>query len=133
MFDTVQIVALLLLAAMTLGVFARRAGIPYPIALTLGGLALGFAPGLPTVRLDPDIVFAVFLPPILYHAALFERWHDFGANLRPICMLAVGLVTFTTVAVACVTRALGAGVLLAWSGKTGMSGLICPIPARFTG
>ncbi len=106
MFDTIQIVILLLLAAMTLGVFARRIGIPYPIALTLGGLALGFVPGLPAVRLDPQIVFGVFLPPILYHSALFERWHDFRANLRSISMLAVGLVTFTTVVVAGVTKAL---------------------------
>ena len=106
MLDTIQIVILLLLAAMTLGVFARRIGIPYPIALTLGGLALGFIPGLPAVRLDPQIVFGVFLPPILYHSALFERWHDFRANLRSISMLAVGLVTFTTVVVACVTKAL---------------------------
>jgi CPA1 family monovalent cation:H+ antiporter len=104
--DTVQIVILLLLASMTLGVLARRIGMPYPIALTLGGLALGFVPGLPAVRLNPDIVFAVFLPPILYRAALFGRWHDFRANLRPIAMLAIGLVIFTTVAVAVVGRAI---------------------------
>ena len=91
---------------MTLGVIARRLGIPYPIALTLGGLALGFIPGLPAVRLDPQIVFGVFLPPILYHASLYERWHEFRANLRSISMLAVGLVTFTTVVVAWVTKAL---------------------------
>lgn len=124
MFDTVQIVILLLLASMTLGVLARRVGIPYPIALTLGGLALGFMPGLPAVRLNPDIVFAVFLPPILYRAALFEHWHDFRANLRPIGMLAVGLVIFTTVAVACVVKAIIPGV--PWAAAFVLGAIVSP-------
>src|SRR5262249_28908955 len=56
-------------------------------------------PGLPQVRLSPELVFLVFLPPLLYPAALFTSWRDFRANLRPICLLAVGLVLFTTVVV----------------------------------
>lgn len=124
MFDTVQVVIFLLLASMTLGMLARRVGIPYPIALTLGGLALGFVPGLPAVRLNPDIVFAVFLPPILYRAALFEHWHDFRANLRPIGLLAIGLVIFTTVAVACVTHALVPGV--PWAAAFVLGAIVSP-------
>src|SRR5206468_7155679 len=65
----------------------------------LGGLALALIPGLPEPRLDPELVFLVFLPPLLYPAALFTPWRDFRANLRPILLLAVGLVLFTTVAV----------------------------------
>ena len=124
MSDTVQIVLLLLLASMTLGVLARRIGIPYPIALTLGGLAMSFVPGLPDVRLNPDIVFAVFLPPILYRAALFERWHDFRAHLRPIGMLAVGLVIFTTVAVAVVLHAIVPGV--PWAAAFILGAIVSP-------
>src|SRR5918996_2866242 len=78
---------------------ARRFGIPYPILLVLGGLGLGFLPGLPEVRLDPEIVFLVFLPPILYFAAVFTSFGDFRANLRPITLLAVGLVVTTTTTV----------------------------------
>jgi len=103
---TLEIVFFLVIAAMALGVVARRLGIPYPIALTIGGGALGFVPGLPPVRLDPDIVFVVFLPPILYRAALQMPWHGFRDNLRPIGRLALGLVLFTTAAVAIVAREL---------------------------
>jgi len=105
---TVEIVFLLVIAAMALGVVARRVGMAYPIALTLGGLALGFAPSvvpaLPPVRLDPDIVFVVFLPPILYQAALNMPWHGFRDNLRPIARLALGLVLFTTATVAVMAK-----------------------------
>jgi Na+/H+ antiporter len=103
-FDTAQIIVLLLLAAMALGVVARWFGIAYPIALTVGGLVLGFVPHLPHVQLDPAIVFGVFLPPILYHAALYGRWHEFRANIRVITALAIALVTFTTVVVAVASK-----------------------------
>jgi CPA1 family monovalent cation:H+ antiporter len=78
---------------------ARRLGIAYPILLVIGGLVLGFIPGLPPVRLNPELVFLVFLPPLLFPAAMFMPWRDFRANLRPILLLAVGLVIFTTLAV----------------------------------
>src|SRR5205807_1287847 len=83
-----------------LALLSRKLPIPYPILLVLGGLALALIPGLPRVRLDPDLVFIFFLPPLLFPAALFTSWRDFRANLRPISLLAVGLVLFTTVAVA---------------------------------
>src|SRR5205807_3061734 len=82
-----------------LALLSRKLPIPYPILLVLGGLALALIPGLPRVRLDPDLVFIFFLPPLLYPAALFTSWRDFRANLRPISLLAVGLVLFTTVVV----------------------------------
>ncbi len=90
----------LLLAVAVLALVARRLTIPYPILFVLGGSALGLIPTLPKVRLDPELVFLFFLPPLLFPAALFTSIHDFRANLRPISLLAIGLVLFTTVMVA---------------------------------
>ena len=101
----IELILILLLAVAALGTLARRLRLPYPILLVLGGLALGFVPGLPQVVLDPDLVFLLFLPPVLYAAAWFTSWRDFKANLRPISLLAFGLVLATTVAVAAVAHA----------------------------
>src|SRR5277367_4049342 len=90
----------LLLAVAVLALLARKFHIPYPILFVIGGLLLGWIPGLPQVRLNPELVFFLFLPPLLFPAALFTSWRDFRANLRPISLLAIGLVLFTTVAVA---------------------------------
>ena len=90
----------LLLAVAVLALLARRFHIPYPIFFVIGGLLIGLVPGLPKVRLDPELVFLFFLPPLLFPAALFTSWRDFRANLRPISLLAIGLVLFTTVTVA---------------------------------
>lgn len=88
-----EIIILLLMAMLALTAFARKLAIPYPILLVVGGAALGLVPGLPAIRLDPDLVFLVFLPPILWAAAYFTSWREFRANLRPIGLLAVGLAT----------------------------------------
>src|SRR5712672_2522443 len=90
----------LLLAVAVLALLARKLTVPYPILFVIGGLLLGLIPKLPKVRLDPELVFLFFLPPLLFPAALFTSWRDFRANLRPISLLAIGLVLFTTVAVA---------------------------------
>ena len=90
----------LLLAVVVLALMARRLAVPYPILFVIGGLALSLIPKLPGVRLDPELVFLFFLPPLLFPAALFTSWRDFRANLRTISLLAVGLVLFTTVTVA---------------------------------
>jgi len=96
---TIELILALLAAVSGLALLSRKLPIPYPILLVLGGLTLALIPGLPRVRLDPELVFIFFLPPLLYPAALFTPWRDFRANLRPISLLAVGLVLFTTVAV----------------------------------
>ncbi len=103
---SIELLLALLIAATALAIVARRLGIPYPILLVLGGLAIGFIPGLPTVELAPDVVFLLFLPPILFGAGFFTSIRDLRANLRPILLLAVGLVLFTTVVVAAVAQAL---------------------------
>ncbi|MDR3712057.1 MAG: Na+/H+ antiporter [Puia sp.] len=83
-----------------LSVIAGRIKLPYPILLVLAGLVIGFVPGLPVIELQPDMVFLIFLPPLLYRAAWNTSWRDFRSAIRPISRLAVGLVLFTTVAVA---------------------------------
>ncbi|HEU0252590.1 MAG TPA: cation:proton antiporter, partial [Pyrinomonadaceae bacterium] len=100
MTHVVETFVALLLAVAVLALVARKLKIPYPILFVVGGLILSFIPTLPKIRLDPELVFLFFLPPLLYSAALFTSWRDFRMNLRPISLLAVGLVLFTTVAVA---------------------------------
>jgi Na+/H+ antiporter len=78
--------------------------IPYPILLVLAGLVIGFIPGLPVIHLDPDVVLLLFLPPLLYRSACTTSWIDFKASIKPISRLAIGLVVFTTVAVAAATH-----------------------------
>ncbi|MET0681027.1 MAG: Na+/H+ antiporter [Burkholderiales bacterium] len=96
----VELLIGLVAAAIALAWLARHLGLPYPIALVVGGAAIGFVPGLPRFPFDPNLILVLVLPPILYQAALFTSWRDFRANLRPISLLAVGLVIATTVAVA---------------------------------
>ena len=106
-------ILVLLVAVAILAILARRLAIPYPILLVLGGLVLALVPGLPKMRLEPDLIFLIFLPPLLFPAALFTSWRDFHANLRPISLLAVGLVLFTTVSVGYFAHHLVAGLPLA--------------------
>ena len=97
--NLLEIVIFLLLSAVALGWVARRFKFPYPIALVAGGAALGFVPQLPQLAFDPQLILVLVLPPILYQAALLTSWRDFKANLRPIGLLAIGLVAVTTLAV----------------------------------
>ena len=100
------VVLALLLCTAALAMFARRVVIPYPVVLVVAGLVLSLVPELPEIRLDPNIVFYLLLPPILYHAAIHTSWRDFRRNLRPIGTLAVGLVLATTLAVGCAAKLL---------------------------
>jgi Na+/H+ antiporter len=83
---------------------ARRLDTPYPIVLVVAGLALSFVPGIPRTTLNPEIVFLVVLPPLLYSAAWQTSWRDFKYNLLSISMLAFGLVAFTVVSVGMIAR-----------------------------
>jgi monovalent cation/hydrogen antiporter len=100
-----EVICTLLIVVATLAIVAKKVALPYPVLLVIGGLALGFVPGLPAVQLSPDTVFLFLLPPLLYPAAVFTSWRDFRANLRPISLLAIGLVLLTTVVVAAVAHA----------------------------
>lgn len=96
----IGIVILLLAVVTALAQVTDKVRIPYPILLVLAGIAIGLVPGLPNVTLDPDLVFLVFLPPVLYAAAWTTSWPDFKQAIRPISLLAIGCVLFTTVIVA---------------------------------
>ena len=91
---------LLLLFVVVFGILARKLKVPYPIVLVIGGLLLSFVPGIPKITLDPDIVFLVILPPLLYSAAWLTSWREFSYNLVSILFLAFGLVAFTVLGVA---------------------------------
>lgn len=119
----VELVLVLLAAVTVLAALAERTSIPYPVFLVLGGLALGLLPGVPTVELDPDTVFVLFLPPILFAAAYVTSWRDFRANLRPIGLLAIGCVLFTTVAVAAVAHTVAG---LTWAGAFVLGAIVAP-------
>jgi Na+/H+ antiporter len=102
----IEVVLGLLVVVAAIATVARRVGVPSPILMVLGGIAIGFVPGLPTVELQPDVVFLVFLPPLLYVAAVFAPIRDYKANARAIGLLAIGLVLATAGAVAVAARAL---------------------------
>jgi CPA1 family monovalent cation:H+ antiporter len=102
----IEVVFLLLVVSTVLAVIARRLAVPYPVALVIGGLALSFVPGLPVIELEPDLVFLLFLPPILFAAGYFTSIRDLRRKAQPIALLAVGLVLFTTAVVALVAYAL---------------------------
>ena len=98
-FGPIELVLGLFVVIVALAYLARRVGVAYPILLVLGGLVLGYAPGVPQIELEPDVVFLLLLPPILFGAAYSTPIRDFKANARPIALLAIGLVLFTTVVV----------------------------------
>lgn len=91
---------LLLVMVAAFAVMAYRLKVPYPIVLVLAGLVLSFVPHMPRIPLDPNLVFVIFLPPLLYAAAWTVSWRDFRKNLLIISLLAVGLVGFTVWGVA---------------------------------
>jgi Na+/H+ antiporter len=100
MHETDLILAAVLAGVGVLLILAYVTRIPYPILLVVGGALLGGIPGLPDVELDPDLVLVILLPPLLYSAAFFSSLRDLQANLRPISLLAIGLVLFTMLGVA---------------------------------
>ena len=119
-----ETVIALLAAVLVLATAARRVLIPYPIFLVLGGLVIGVLPRVPTLPLDPDLVFLIFLPPVLFSAAYFTSLRDFRANLRPITLLAVGLVLATTAVVAAVARVVMPG--LSWEAAIVLGAIVSP-------
>jgi Na+/H+ antiporter len=114
----------LLVAVAGLGTVARAVNVPYPIVLVIGGLALGFVPGLPDVELEPDLVLVIFLPPLLYSAAFFANLHDLRRDMRAISLLAVGLVLVTMCTVAVVAHALIDG--LPWGAAFALGAIVAP-------
>jgi monovalent cation/hydrogen antiporter len=106
MLEKTELILICLVAVALLAIVARKIRIPYPILLTVGGVVLALVPGLPAIRLHPQLVFNLFLPPLLYPAAVFTSWRDFRANLRSILPLAIVLVLVTMTATAYLFHAL---------------------------
>jgi monovalent cation/hydrogen antiporter len=101
----VELVFLLLLLFVALfGYLAQKLKLPYPIVLVIAGTLLGFIPGIPKISLNPDLIFLVVLPPLLYSAAWLTSWREFSYNFVSILFLAFGLVAFTVFGVAAGTR-----------------------------
>ena len=119
-----ETIVLLFSLVATLVIIARKLAVPYPVFLVVGGLALSFIPHLPEVKLNPTIVFYFFLPPLLYPAALFTSWRDFRRNLRPILMLAIGLVLFTMVSIAYAAHSLIPA--LPWAAAFALGAIVSP-------
>src|SRR6266850_1789625 len=98
--SNISVVIILLAIVTALAQITDKIKIPYPILLVLAGIAVGLVPGLPAVSLDPDVVFLIFLPPVLYAAAWTTSLPDFVKSSRAISLLAIGCVLFTTTMVA---------------------------------
>lgn len=101
-----ELILALLVAVAILVTAAQAARVPYPIVLVLGGLVLALIPAVPDVELEPDLVFLVFLPPLVYIAGFESSLREIRAQLRSILSLAVGLVVVTTLIVGVVAHAL---------------------------
>src|SRR5438552_18550274 len=114
----------LLVGLAVLLILAPVLRVPYPIFLVLGGLGLGFVPGIPALELPPEVVFVAVLPPLLYLSAFFTSVRDLRANARAIGILAVGLVVATTVTVAVVAHAAISG--LPWSAAFVLGAVVAP-------
>jgi CPA1 family monovalent cation:H+ antiporter len=104
MVPTIQILVSLLAVIAAVAVLAARLKIPSAILLVLTGVVLAFIPNLPTVELAPEFVLLLVLPPVIYWSAVTMSWREFRFNLRPIGLLSVGCVAFTTLAVAAATH-----------------------------
>jgi CPA1 family monovalent cation:H+ antiporter len=114
----------LMVAVGGLSVLAGTIRVPYPILLVLGGLVLGFLPGVPPAELPPDLVLVLFLPPLLYQAAFFSSPRDLRADARAITLLAVGLVLATTSAVAAAAHTVVGG--LPWAAAFTLGAIVAP-------
>jgi len=103
---TITLILGLLVATVVVASLATRLRIPYAILLVFGGTLLGLVPGLPEIDLNPELILFLFLPPLVYSSAWQTSWRAFRTNMRPILLLAIGLVLFTTVCVAIVAHML---------------------------
>ena len=122
--SALQVTLGLMAAVAVLALAARKLQVPYPILLVVGGLAIALVPGLPRVTLAPDVVFLVFLPPLVYSGGWLTSLRDFRANLRPIGLLSIGLVLATTAGIAVVAHALIPG--LPWAAAFALGAIVSP-------
>src|ERR687897_396187 len=120
----IEFLLLLLLAAMLLVRGAELVRVPYPVMLVVGGLAIGLVPGAPDVELEPEVVFLIFLPPLLHAAGWYSSPRELWAEVRPLAVLAVGLVLATMLAVAVVAHAIVPG--MSWEAAFVLGAIVGP-------
>ena len=121
--NQIESLVFLLGAAALLAQLARVLKVPYPVFLVLGGLVIGFVPGLTPVEVSPEVIFLVFLPPLLNSAAFFSSPPDLRRHLRPILLLAIGLVLFTTAVIALIAHTL---IGLPWAAAFVLGAILAP-------
>lgn len=124
MHHTLLLILSLLFAIMLLVLLAKKIKVAYPIFLVIAGLGISFIPQLPHLHLDPELIFLIFLPPLLYEAAWYTSWNDFWKWKRPIALLAFGLVFFTSTVIAYASSSFIPGFTLALGFLLG--GIISP-------
>ncbi len=122
--EIVEAVLALMAACVGFSLVARRLKLPYAVILVLGGMVLALVPGLPAVRLDPELALAFFVPPLLQGSAYRTDWRAFRSNLRPILLLAVGCVLFTAACVAGVARWLVPD--MPWAAAVALGAIVAP-------
>ena len=122
--EQLLLVISLLLGIALLTVLSNKLKISYPILLVIAGILISLVPGIPFITLSPDLVFLIFLPPLLYAAAWNTSWVEFWKWKRPIVLLAFGLVIITSAVVALVSHAIIPGFTLALGFLLG--GIISP-------
>jgi CPA1 family monovalent cation:H+ antiporter len=122
--EEIELVLALLAVVAAVTLLARKFGIPYPILMVVAGLVIGLVPDVPRVELAPETVLLLFLPPILFSAAYFLSPRELWRNVRPISLLAVGLVVVTTLAVAAVAMAIAPE--LGWPVALALGAIVSP-------
>lgn len=123
-FQPVVFAVVVAVLVVSLSALARRLPIPTPILQVLAGFAVALIPGVTIPQLDPNLVFFVFLPPILWSAAMFTSVREFKRNIDKIGTLAVGLVIATTAVVAIVARQLFPG--MPWPVAVALGAIVSP-------
>jgi Na+/H+ antiporter len=123
---TISLLFVLLVAIVVLATLATKLRLPYPILLVLGGLLLGFVPGLPRIELNPELILVLFLPPLIYSSAWLTSWREFRANLRPILQLSLGLVLVTILVIAVVAHTIAG---LSWPVAFVLGAVVSPTDA----
>ena len=123
-FEPVIFAIVIVALVVALSALARRLPVPTPILQVVAGFLLARIPGITIPDLDPNLVFFVFLPPVLWSAAMFTPLREFKQNISPIAMLAIGLVLATTAAVAVAARVLFPGI--PWPVAIALGAIVSP-------
>jgi NhaP-type Na+/H+ or K+/H+ antiporter len=125
--DILTALLVVLVAVAILFELAQRIGVPYPTLFVLGGLVLAFVPGMEQIGLEPELVLLLFLPPLLFSAAVETPIRELRANLAPLLRLSIGLVVFTMTIVAVVAYNAIPG--LGWPAAFALGAIVAPTDA----